>query len=81
MIKELRSGKKVSGVKQSLRAVRNSMARTVYLARDADPALTAPIRALCLEKGVPTVDSCTMRELGQAAGIQVGTAAAALLKE
>lgn len=80
-MKELRSGKSVSGVKQSLRAVRDSMARTVYLARDADPALTAPIRALCAEKDVPVVDRYTMRELGQAVGIQVGTAAAALLKE
>ena len=80
-MKELRSGKRVSGVKQSRRAIREDMARTVYLARDADPALTGPIRALCQEKGVPVVDRCTMRELGQAAGIQVGTAAAVLLRE
>lgn len=79
-MKELRSGKKVSGVKQSRRAVRDDLALAVYLARDADPALTDPIRKLCLEKGVPIVDRCTMRELGQAAGIQVGTAAAVLLK-
>lgn len=78
---ELRSGKRVSGVKQSRRAVRDDLARAVYLAWDADPALTGPIRDLCLEKGVPVVDRCTMRELGQAAGIQVGTAAAVLLKE
>lgn len=80
-MKELQSGKKVSGVKQSRRAVRDDLALAVYLARDADPALTDPIRKLCLEKGVPIVDRCTMRELGQAAGIQVGTAAAVLLKE
>ena len=73
-MKELRSGKKVSGVKQSRRAVREN------LARDADPALTDPIRALCREKGVPVVDRWDMRELGQAAGIQVGAAAAALLR-
>ena len=79
MMKELRSGKKVSGVKQSRRAVRDDLALAVYLARDADPALTDPIRKLCLEKGVPIVDRCTMRELGQAAGIQVGAAVAALL--
>lgn len=80
-MKELQSGKKVSGVKQSRRAVRDDLALAVYLARDADPALTDPIRKLCLEKGVPIVDRCTMRELGQAAGIQVGTAAAVLLKK
>ena len=79
-MKELRSGKKVSGVKQSRRAVRENLARAVYLARDADPALTDPIRSLCQEKGVPVIDRCTMRELGQAAGIQVGAAVAAVLK-
>ena len=80
-MKELQSGKTVSGVKQSRRAVRDNLARAVYLARDADPALTDPIRSLCQEKGVPVIDRCTKRELGQAAGIQVGTAAAAVLRE
>ena len=80
MLKELRSGKKVSGVKQSRRAVRDGAARAVFLARDADPALTAPLLALCREQDVPVFEDCTMRELGQAAGIQVGAAVAALLK-
>ena len=80
MLKQLQSGKSVSGAKQSRRAIRDGLAQAVYLARDADPALTDPIRKLCLEKGVPIVDSCTMRELGQAAGIQVGAAVAAVLK-
>ena len=80
-MKELQSGKTVSGVKQSRRAVRDDLARAVYLARDADPALTDPIRSLCQERGVPVDDRYTMRELGQAAGIQVGTAAAAVLRE
>ena len=80
MLKDLQSGKKVSGVKQSRRVLRDGLARTVYLARDADPALTEPIRSLCRERGVPVDDRCTMRELGQAAGIQVGAAVAAVLK-
>ncbi len=79
MLKELRSGRKVSGVKQSRRAIRDGLARTVFLARDADPAVIGPIRALCAERGVPVNDQFTMRELGQAAGIQVGAAVAALL--
>ena len=80
MLKELQAGKKVSGVKQSRRAVRDGLAQAVYLAGDADPALTAPLRALCREKNVPIIECASMRELGQAAGIQVGTAVAALLK-
>lgn len=80
MLKDLLSGKKVSGVKQSRRAVRDGLARAVYLARDADPALTAPLRTLCRERDVPVDERYAMRELGQAAGIQVGAAVVALLK-
>ncbi|MDE6880850.1 MAG: ribosomal L7Ae/L30e/S12e/Gadd45 family protein [Oscillospiraceae bacterium] len=80
MLKELRSENKVSGAKQSRRAIRAGLARAVYLAGDADPALTEPLRALCREKAVPVIDCRAMRELGQAAGIQVGTAVVTLLK-
>lgn len=80
MLKELQSGKSVSGAKQSRRAVRDGLARAVCLARDADPALTSPIREFCREKEVPVDSRYTMRELGQAAGIQVGAAVVTLLK-
>lgn len=80
MLKDLPSGRKVSGVKQSRRAVRDGLAQTVYLARDADPALIAPLRALCRENNVPVVECASMRELGRAAGIQVGSAVVVLLK-
>lgn len=80
MLKELYSGRKVSGAKQSRRALLEGLAQAVYLARDADPALTAPLRALCLERNVPVMDQWGMRELGQAAGIQVGAAVVTLLK-
>ena len=80
MLKELRTGNRVSGAKQSRRAVRDGMARAVCLARDAAPAVVEPLRALCLERKVPVFDEWAMRELGQAAGIQVGAAVVALLK-
>ena len=67
-------------MKQSRRVLRDGLARTVYLARDADPALTAPLRELCREADVPVDEHYAMRELGQAAGIQVGAAVVALLK-
>lgn len=81
LLKELRSGKRVSGVKQSRRAVRDGLARAVFLARDADPTLTTPLRAFCQEHQVPVYEDCSMRELGLASGIQVGAVAAALLKK
>lgn len=81
MLKELRSREKVIGVKQSRRAIREGRARQVFLACDADPALTGPLLAQCREKTVPVELGCTMRELGQAAGIQVGAAVVVLLED
>ena len=80
MLKELAGKEKVTGVKQSSRAVRSGLAREVFLANDADPALTGPLLEQCREREIPVRVEFTMRQLGQAAGIQVGTAAAALLR-
>ena len=59
---------------------RDGCAQLVFLARDADPALTARVREQCRAQGVEVAEGFTMRELGQAAGIQVGAAVAAVLK-
>ena len=78
-LSELRTMDRVLGVKQSRRAIRDGLARGVFLASDADPALTGPLYELCRGKEIPVATQYTMRELGQAAGIQVGAAVAALL--
>lgn len=80
MLSDLHSGNKVVGAKQSRRAIQEGLARKVFLASDAAPALTAPLLRLCRQASVPVTASRTMRELGQAAGIQVGAAVAAVLK-
>ena len=46
MLEELRSSEKVIGVKQSRRAVRDGLAQRVFLACDADPALTYTVEGL-----------------------------------
>ena len=79
MLEELREKPKVVGVKQVRRAVNDGRAARVFLAGDADPRVTDPIAALCLEKGVETVPVSGMKELGAACGIAVGSAAAAVL--
>ena len=80
MLRELMSQDKVVGVKQSRRAVREGRAVRVFLAADADPALTGPIGRLCAERDVPVETGFSMEELGKAAGIQVGAAVAAVLR-
>ena len=76
---ELASRDRVVGVKQARRAVMQGAARAVYLASDADPRLTDPLRALCAEKAIPCDSSMTLRQLGTACGIAVPAAAVAVL--
>ena len=80
MLEQLKAQEKVIGVKQSRRAVLAELAKLVFVASDADPALTEPLEQMCCQRGIPVVDRFTMSELGQAAGIQVGAAVAAVLK-
>ena len=81
MLEELRSSEKVIGAKQSRRAVRDGLAQEVFLACDADPALTEPLEAQCKAAGISVSTEFTMKELGQASGIHVGAAVVTLLKK
>ena len=47
MISELASLDKVIGVKQSRKAIREGRAKRVFLACDADPAITDPVAEAC----------------------------------
>ena len=53
MISELASQEKVIGVKQSRKAIREGRAKRVYLACDADPAITEPVAASCARPASP----------------------------
>lgn len=77
MRSELSSSAKVVGVKQSLRALREGRAAKVFLACDADPALTERVEAQCAE--LPIEHGFTMAQLGAQAGIAVGAAVVTLL--
>ena len=79
MISELASQEKVIGVKQSRKAVREGRACQVYLACDADPALTEPVAEHCAQAGIPVEEAYTMAQLGQACRITVGASVVAIL--
>ena len=70
---------KVVGIKQTRRAIAEGNVTAVYLANDADPKLTEPLRAMCLLAGIAVENENTMSELGKRCGIAVGTAACAVL--
>ncbi len=77
MLTQLEQGNKVVGAKQTRRALNDGRAKAVFLARDADPALTEPLERLAGEQNVPVVWTEHMRELGRACQIAVGAAVAA----
>lgn len=81
MLEGLAAKEKVTGLKQTRRALNAGRAKLVYLACDADPWLTEPLRSLCAQLNVTVEEGHTMEVLGHAAGISVGTAAIALLAE
>ena len=71
--------KLIVGSKQLRKALENGRAKQVYLAENADPAITEPIEALCLENHVEYIWVPCKMELGHACGIEVGAAAAAAI--
>ncbi len=75
----MQAERRIAGVKQAEKAVAKDNALGVYIAADADERVTAKLRRLCRDKGVEVVCAGSMAELGQACGIHVKAAAAAIL--
>ena len=67
------------GAKPLRKAVRAGTVRCVYLAENADPALTQPLAELCADNQIQITWVASMETLGSACGIEVGAAAAAVL--
>ena len=67
----------VVGIKQLRKALASGHAQSVFLAENADPAITEPIARMCEENSIPYTWVPAMADLGRACGIEVGAAAAA----
>ena len=76
----IKSGARVVGLKQSLRAIRGGRALQVILAQDAQQSMRTPVIQLCAEMGVVPEEAPTMAWLGRACGISVGAAVAVVLR-
>ncbi|MBQ1409879.1 MAG: ribosomal L7Ae/L30e/S12e/Gadd45 family protein [Oscillospiraceae bacterium] len=72
---------RVVGVKQLCKAIGRDEICRVFLADDADPAITEPVEALAGAQDIPVTRVVSMKELGRACGIMVGASAAGLLKQ
>jgi len=69
------------GTKQTLKALQKGKVRLVYVARDAEEKVVRDILRLSREKNVEVVYADSMVRLGQACGIHVGAATAAVLED
>ena len=76
---DLQGMKIVVGSKQLKKAVAAGRARYVFLAENADPAITEPIEQMCRQSNIQITWVPTMTELGRGCGIEVGAAAAAVV--
>ncbi len=76
---DLAKEKVVVGTKQLRKAVISGKAKRVYLAKNADPFLTEALENLCTEHHIHITWVKSMAELGNACGIEVGAAAAAVV--
>ena len=77
----LKSASRVMGIKQVSKAVKRGDAECVFVADDADERVIGPLQILCREQDVSVEPAATMADLGNACGIEVGAAAAAVLKQ
>ena len=80
MVANLKAKNKVVGIKQVKRALTSQEVEILYIADDVDKSIKDEILNLAIDKRVPIVELNTMEELGNACGIDVGAATAALLK-
>lgn len=81
MINKLKEApSKTIGSKQTLKALQDDQVSVVFIAEDAEEHVVAPLKEICIKKGVEIVSVSSMKELGEACKIQVGAASAAILK-
>ncbi|MCR4435281.1 MAG: ribosomal L7Ae/L30e/S12e/Gadd45 family protein [Clostridiales bacterium] len=80
MLENLKNGNRAVGVKQCLKALENGAAMTVFIAKDAEEKVVSRLKELCAGNSIEVVYVDSMKQLGKACGIDVGAAAACLLK-
>lgn len=74
-------GKKVIGIKQTVKAITNGEGITLYIAINADSKLIKPVINLAKEHSLKIEYVDTMKELGKLCGIDVGAAVALILQK
>ncbi|MFH1376469.1 MAG: 50S ribosomal protein L7Ae [Candidatus Woesearchaeota archaeon] len=77
-----KTGKIKKGSNEATKVAERGIAKLVVAAADVSPKeVIMHLEPLCKEKGIPYVEVPSKEELGAAAGLQVSTAAVAIVKE
>lgn len=81
-MQELKSSKlRVVGLKQTVKAIKNDILKKVYIANDADAYIKTSIMDACQDKNFQIIYVDSMKELGEACGIDIGASTAGILKD
>ena len=76
------TGKVRIGTNEATKAVERGIAKLVVIADDVQPKeVTMHLPPLCNEKKIPCVNVKSKQDLGRSAGIDVSTAAIAIIQE
>lgn len=77
-----KSGKLKIGVNEATKMIERGVAKLVIIARDVQPQeLVMHLPIICKEKNIPYSFVQAKKELGERAGLSVGTSAVAVLDE
>jgi large subunit ribosomal protein L7A len=80
MLGKLRRGERVVGARRLAKAIEAGEIQMVFVAQDADHLVTKKVVELARQRNLPVVEADSMAALGEAAGVQVPTAAAGIKK-
>ena len=69
----------IIGLKQTLKAIQSDRAVKIYLAADADGYIRKSVTDACIQKNLEIIYVSTMKELGEACGINIGASTAAVI--
>lgn len=80
MLEKLRRGDRVVGARRLAKAIEAGQISMAFVALDADLLVTKKVVELARQRNLPLVEVDSMKALGEAAGVEVPTAAAGIRK-
>ncbi len=75
------SHRRIVGLKQTVKAVKNGTAKKVYVAEDADDFIKQSVLDACSDKNIQIIYVNSMKELGDACGIDIGASTATIVED